>query len=60
MRVKIGDEWHGVGADSAICLELTDADRRNIANMAQGATKYAAFAPDDPRDDSAKLEWMDG
>lgn len=59
MRVKFGDQWHSVSADAAICIELTDADRRNIANMHPSATKYAVFADNDPRTSDAKLEWMD-
>lgn len=59
MRVKVEDRWHEVTPTSAICVELSDADRRNIANMADGATKYAAFSDADPRDPAAKLEWME-
>lgn len=59
MRVKVGDRWHEVTPDAALCVELTEADRRNIANMAPWATKYAAFADDDPRDRDAKMKWMD-
>ncbi len=58
MRVKIGDQWHEVSPESAICIELTAGDRRNIANMLPEATKYAVFADTDPREPAAKLEWM--
>ena len=60
MRVKIGTRWHEVASDSALCVELTEADRRNIAAMAPDATKYAVFSDDDPRSSAEKFDWMEG
>lgn len=60
MRVKIGARWHEVASDNALCVELTEADRRNIAAMAPNATKYAVFSEDDARTSAEKLEWMEG
>jgi len=59
MRVKVGDQWHEVTAQTAICIEMSAADRTNILNMDPDATKYAVFADEDPRDRDAKLKWMD-
>lgn len=59
MRIKVGDDWHHVEPGKAIMVELTDADRRNIANMAENATKYAVFDDADPRSTNQKLAWME-
>ena len=58
MRVKVGDQWFSVEEDQALMVELTDTDRRNIANMIPGARFYAQFDDRDPRDAEAKLAWM--
>ena len=58
MRVKIGNHWHSIKPDSAIMVELSDADRRNIANMAPGARFYGSFHPQDERDEDQKVAWM--
>lgn len=60
MRVKIGNRWHDVVSDGPLCVELTDADRRNIAAMVPHATKYAVFSDDDERSSDEKREWMEG
>ena len=39
-------------------IELSDADRRNIANMAPGARFYGSFHPQDERDEDEKIAWM--
>ncbi len=59
MRVKIGDQWFEPAADQAIMIELTEGDRRNIRNMAPGATKYAVFHDDDERDHGEMNAWME-
>lgn len=59
MRVKVGEQWHEVTADAAICVELSSADRRNIANMLPEATRYAVFSDSDRRSPEEKLAWMD-
>lgn len=60
MRVKAGDRWHAVDTTRAIMIELSDADRRNIANMAPGARFYACFDDKDARSPDEKLAWMTG
>lgn len=59
MRIKVGDQWHQVEPGKAIMVELTGADRRNIANMADGCTKYAVFDDADQRSADHKLAWME-
>jgi hypothetical protein len=58
MRVKIGDDWHAVELGKPIMIELTKADRRNIAAMLPDATKYAAFDDREPLSSDEKLAWM--
>lgn len=41
-------------------IELSDADRRNIANMVPGARFYACFDDKDARTTDEKLAWMRG
>lgn len=43
MRVKVGETWHCATADTPIAVELSSADRRNIAAMAPEATRYGCF-----------------
>lgn len=59
MRVKVGDEWHAVESGKPIMVELTDADRRNIAAMLPEATKYACFDDSAPLSPDEKFAWMD-
>lgn len=59
MRVKIGAQWHEVDPTSAIMIELTAADRANIANMVPDATKYAVFHDADERSVEQKRAWME-
>ena len=59
MRVKVGDQWFEAGPGRPVMVELTPADRRNIANMAESATRYALFHDADaavPSD--RKYGWM--
>ncbi|MBB3910847.1 hypothetical protein [Sphingomonas desiccabilis] len=60
MRIKIADTWHEVKLGTPIMIELSQADRRNIANMAPTATKYACFADGEPMSVDQKRDWMDG
>lgn len=57
MRVKIGNTWYD-GERIAICVELTDEDKANIAGMEPGTTKYASFPDGDPRDAEMMRNWM--
>lgn len=59
MRIKIGDTWYSPSAEAAIMLELSDADKANIAGMAASATRYAQFDDGDPRTSDQKVAWMD-
>ena len=59
MRVKVGDQWFEAGPGCPVMVELTPADRRNIANMADTATRYALFHDADAAvSPDAKYEWM--
>lgn len=58
MRVKIGDAWHGVDRDRPIMIEVSDADRRNIAGMTPGARFYAVFHDSDEASAASRLAWM--
>jgi len=58
MRVKIGASWHEVSAQKAIMVEFSEADLRNVANMAPGARFYGQFDPADERTPDEKLAWM--
>jgi hypothetical protein len=58
MRIKIGNRWYECKADQSIMIELTEADKMNIAKMAPDATKYACFDDADERTIDEKLAWM--
>lgn len=58
MRVKVGSEWFEAKDGQPIMVELSEADKTNIANMAPEATKYAVF--DDNQTSDEKLAWMKG
>jgi len=58
MRVKVGNWWFEACSMLPVMVELTEQDKRNIANMAPEATRYACFADDDPRDEAERKEWM--
>lgn len=47
MRVKLGVTWYD-SEDVPLCVELAAEDRQRIADMAPGATRYAAFPDDCP------------
>lgn len=47
MRVKALGVWIEAEAGEPIMVELTAADRANIADMAPEATRYALFADDE-------------
>lgn len=58
MRVKVGNTWHECNPGQPIMVELTDADKRNIAGMAPSATRYAVFDDADQTTPAEKLDWM--
>lgn len=58
MRVKFGANWLECGPGAPLMVELTKSDRRNIANMASDATKYAVFDDADATTAEEKLAWM--
>lgn len=57
MKVKIGDQVFD-SKDQPIMVVLSQADRRNIENMAPEATMYASF-PDGFGTPDQMLAWMD-
>lgn len=59
MRVKVGDSWYEVDASQPIMIELTDADKANIAAMPANARFYAVFDDGDTKSREEKLAWMD-
>lgn len=58
MRVKIGNDWFECTAEQPIMVVLTDGDKRNIANMADGCTRYAIFDDADEMSADEKFAWM--
>lgn len=57
MKVKVGDEVYS-DEDHPIMIILTDKDKENINNMAQGCNRYAS-APDGSMGDADEfVEWM--
>lgn len=59
MRVKIGNEWYSDN-DQPIMIELTEGDKKNISNMAEGATRYAVYPTNTFGGDSQlAFDWMD-
>ncbi|WP_066519770.1 hypothetical protein [Sphingobium cloacae] len=59
MRVKVGNEWFSDEPGRPIAVELTLADRRNIANMLPEATRYGQFSKaDDDVPVDIKRQWM--
>lgn len=59
MRIKTGSQWFECRPDQPIMVELTDGDKRNIANMHPDATRYAIFDDNDDWSKEQKLAWMD-
>jgi hypothetical protein len=55
MKVKIGDTVYD-GEQVPVMVILTDADKRNIANMLPECSKYAAFPDTIPQDEIER--WM--
>lgn len=58
MRFKVGDQWFQLEPGRPIMVELTEEDKRNIANMDPKATKYAVFHDDERATKEEKLAWM--
>jgi hypothetical protein len=56
MKVKIGDKIYD-GANEPVMVILTPEDKKNIANMAEHATKYCMYP--DGTDVDWIFEWMD-
>ena len=59
MKVKVGDTWYDAN-EQPLCVELSEQDKINIANMDPEATKYAVFPEVDETTKEWKLEWMGG
>ena len=59
MRIKAGDKWFACTPDSPLMVDLTPADKANIAAMPEQATKYACFAYPDARTREERFAWMD-
>ncbi len=59
MRVKALGVWIEAEAGEPIMVELTEADRRNIADMHPGATQHALFADDETMTREERHAWMD-
>lgn len=58
MRIKIGSQWFDVGHMQPIMVELTEEDKRNIANMPPDQNRYAQFSNTDLTTDQTRLAWM--
>lgn len=60
MRIKIGDVWYDA-QDQAICIQVDEAERKQIFNMDPlSHGKYAQFPSSDNRTVEEKREWMKG
>lgn len=59
MKIKIGDNWYECRPEQPIMVELTETDKRNIANMHPDATRYAIFDDYDNTSTDDKLAWME-
>lgn len=60
MRVKVGNQWFEAAEGQPVMVELTEADKANISNMAPAATKYACFSDADTTTADEKTTWMKG
>jgi hypothetical protein len=58
MRVKIGETWYDPN-NIPIMIELTDADKINIANMLPEAKRYSAYPDGVFESDQEALDWME-
>ena len=59
MRFKIGNTWHKQELGQPIMVELTDADKANIANMCPSCTRYAVIDDEEFDSEEAEEQWMD-
>jgi hypothetical protein len=59
VRVKVGDQWFEVTAETPIMVELSELDKLNIAKMNPNATKYACFAEGDPMTWEEQVKWAE-
>lgn len=57
MKFKVGSAVFDQAESVPMMIEVTEADRKNIANMDPEATQYAVF-PDDWGTADEKREWM--
>lgn len=58
MRIKVGNQWFRAQPGQPIAVELTQQDRKNIANMASDATRYGVFDDSDNTTGRDKLDWL--
>lgn len=58
MRVKVGGMWFDC-KDAPIMVQLSAADKQNIANMPAEASRYAEFDEHDGKSAEDRLRWMD-
>ena len=57
MQIKVGDKIYSEN-DQPIMVILTDADKKNIANMLPECTKYASFPDDTKLTEDEQYAWM--
>lgn len=58
MRVKIGNIWHECQPGQPLMVELSDADKSNIANMPENAHRYAVFHDNAELTENEMKEWV--
>ena len=58
MRIKIGDIWYSC-KDQPLMIELTNQDKKNIANMNPECHRYMEFIPTHFTSDEERDGWMD-
>lgn len=59
MRVKIGSTWYH-SDEQAICIELTEENKKKIASMGPDYDKLAEFPDDMEVSREEMTEWMKG
>ncbi|WP_137681184.1 hypothetical protein [Aurantiacibacter suaedae] len=60
MRVKVGNTWYEAEPGQPLAIELTEADKANIADMLPGCTRYAVMHDRDATDHTPqqKMDWL--
>lgn len=58
MRVKMGQVWFTVRPDRPLAVELTETEKKQIAEMPGGQNRYAVFTSIDKATPEERLKWL--